>query len=148
MKKVMNSKVAAQKWLWWSDNGKIFNNNKSGEFWWRFPVGGGSTNSPELLLKNFAIIRPPQPLLGHCLWFHNFFHVAFFAWAAPFFTVWLFLYRLLLTRIKCLFSPSNDCNHNSMMTKIVKHYPFHPVLLGPFLASFMICTVLPDAARN
>jgi len=24
MKKVMKSKVAAQKWLWWSDNGKIF----------------------------------------------------------------------------------------------------------------------------
>ena len=48
----------------------------------------------------------------------------------------------------CLFSPSNDCNHNSMMTKIVKHYPFHPVLLGSFLASFMICTVLSDAARK
>ena len=25
-------KVVAQKWLWWSDNGKIFNNNNSGEF--------------------------------------------------------------------------------------------------------------------
>ena len=32
MKKVVKSKVAAQKWLWWSDNGKIFNNNNSGEF--------------------------------------------------------------------------------------------------------------------
>jgi len=31
-KKVGKSKVAAQKWLWWSDNGKIFNNNNSGEF--------------------------------------------------------------------------------------------------------------------
>jgi len=32
MKKVVKSKVAAQKWLWWSDNGKIFNNNNSGKF--------------------------------------------------------------------------------------------------------------------
>ena len=32
MKKVVKSKVAAQKWLWWSDNGKFFNNNNSGEF--------------------------------------------------------------------------------------------------------------------
>ena len=32
MKKVVKSKVSAQKWLWWSDNGKIFNNNNSGEF--------------------------------------------------------------------------------------------------------------------
>ena len=24
MKKVVKSKVVAQKWLWWSDNGKIF----------------------------------------------------------------------------------------------------------------------------
>jgi len=27
MKKVVKSKVAAQKWLWWFDYGKIFNNN-------------------------------------------------------------------------------------------------------------------------
>jgi len=31
-KKVVKSKVAAQKWLWWSDNGKNFNNNNLGEF--------------------------------------------------------------------------------------------------------------------
>ena len=31
-KKVVKSKVAAQKWLWWCDNGKIFNKNNSGEF--------------------------------------------------------------------------------------------------------------------
>jgi len=31
--KVVKSKVATQKWLWWSDNGKISNNNNSGEFW-------------------------------------------------------------------------------------------------------------------
>ena len=36
--KSCESKVAAQKWLWWSDNGKNFNNNISGEFWtvWLF----------------------------------------------------------------------------------------------------------------
>jgi len=28
----MKSKVVAQKWLWWSDCGKIFNNNNSGKF--------------------------------------------------------------------------------------------------------------------
>jgi len=31
MKKVVKSKVVAQKWLWWSDNGKFFNNNNSGK---------------------------------------------------------------------------------------------------------------------
>ena len=42
MKKVVKSKVAAQKLLRQSDNGKIFNNNNSGEFWpftvWLFCV--------------------------------------------------------------------------------------------------------------
>ena len=64
MKKVVKSKVAAQKWLWWSDNGKIFNNNNSGEF---DPTGNHHQNSPELFIKNFAIIRPPQPLLDRHL---------------------------------------------------------------------------------
>ena len=32
MKKVVKSNMAAQKWLWWSDNDKIFNKNNSGEF--------------------------------------------------------------------------------------------------------------------
>ena len=32
MKKVVKSKVSTQKWRWWSDNGKIFNNNNSGKF--------------------------------------------------------------------------------------------------------------------
>jgi len=36
MKKVVKSKVAAKKWLWWSDNGKIFNNNNSGVGGYRF----------------------------------------------------------------------------------------------------------------
>ena len=30
-----------------------------------------------IVIKNFAIIRLPQPLLGRHLWFHNFFHAAF-----------------------------------------------------------------------
>ena len=33
MRKVVKSKVAAQKWLWWSVNGKIFNSNNSGKSW-------------------------------------------------------------------------------------------------------------------
>ena len=68
MKKVVKLKVAAQKWLWWSDNVKNFNNKILGEFWCRFPVGGGKINSPELFLfKNFAIIRPSQPRQGRDL---------------------------------------------------------------------------------
>ena len=31
MKKVLKVKEVTQKWLWWSDNGRIFNNNNSGE---------------------------------------------------------------------------------------------------------------------
>ena len=68
MKKVVKSKVVAQKWLWWSDNGKNFNNNISGEFWCQFPVGGGNTNLPEMLLLKFL------PLSDH----HSHF------WAATF----------------------------------------------------------------
>jgi len=48
--KVVKSKVAAQKWLWWSDNGKNF---ISGEFWCRFPVGGGNKNLPEMFSLKF-----------------------------------------------------------------------------------------------
>ena len=42
--KVVKSKLTAQKWLWWSDNGKIFNSNNLSEFWCRFSVGEGKTN--------------------------------------------------------------------------------------------------------
>jgi len=87
MKKVVKSKVAAsQKWLWWSDNGKIFNNNNSGEFWCQFPVGGGNTNWPELLLK----ILPLSDHHSH-FWaaatfdFTTFFHAAFFCMGHTFF---------------------------------------------------------------
>jgi len=85
-KKVVKSKVAAQKWLWWSDNGKTFNSNNSGEFWCRFPVGGGNTNSPKLLLLK---ILPLSDHHSH-FWaatfdFTTFFMLPFFAWATPFF---------------------------------------------------------------
>jgi len=52
MKKVVKSKVVAQKWLWWSDNGKIFNSNNSGEFVLPHPTGNQHQNSTELLLLN------------------------------------------------------------------------------------------------
>jgi len=78
MKKVVKSKVAAQNWLWWSDNGKIFSSNNSGKFVLPPPTGNRHQNLLELLLlKNFAIIRPPQPLLGRHLLFHNFFMLLF-----------------------------------------------------------------------
>ena len=76
---------AAWKKLWWrprsgcGDKGKIFNNNNSGKF--VLPIHKFTW---VIVIKNFAIIRPPQSLLGHHLWFHNFFHAAFFVWAAPF----------------------------------------------------------------
>jgi len=100
--KVVKSKVAAQKWLWWSDNGKNFNNknfnnNISGEFWCRFPVGGVNTNLPEMLLLKFL------PLSDHRshFWattfdFTTFFMLPFLHGPHLFFTVWLFLCRLSL----------------------------------------------------
>jgi len=44
MKKVVKSKVAAQKWLWWSDNGIFFNNNNSGKFVLPPPTGNWHQN--------------------------------------------------------------------------------------------------------
>jgi len=52
MKKVVKLKVAAQKWLWWSDNGENFNSNKSGEFVLPPPTGNQHQTLPELLLLN------------------------------------------------------------------------------------------------
>jgi len=93
MKKVVKSNVVAQKWLWWSNDGKIFNNNNFSEFWCRFPVGGGSTNLPELLLLKILPLSdttdtsgPPRLILQH-------FSCCLFAWDAPIFTIWLFLCR-------------------------------------------------------
>ena len=45
--------MVAQKWLRWSDNGKIFNNNNSGEFV-LFPLTGNwHQNSPDFFLLKF-----------------------------------------------------------------------------------------------
>ena len=65
MKKVVELKVAAQKWLRWSDNGKIFNNNNSVL---PPPLGNQHNNSPESLLKIMPLSHHDmQPLLGHHL---------------------------------------------------------------------------------
>ena len=53
------------------------------------------------VIKTFAIILPSQPLLGCHLRFHNLFMLSFFAWAAPFFTAWLFLCRFLFFLDSC-----------------------------------------------
>ena len=37
-----------------------------------------------VIIKNFAIILASQPLLGHQLWFHNFFHAVFFCMGRTF----------------------------------------------------------------
>jgi len=50
MKKVVKSRVTSQKWLWWSDNGKTFNNNNSGKFELPLPTGNQHQDPPELLL--------------------------------------------------------------------------------------------------
>jgi len=82
MKKIVKSKVAAQKWLRWSDNGKIFNNKNSGEFVLPPPTRNWYQNSPELLLLKIF------PLSDH----HSHF------WAATFdfttFLCYLFLHGL------------------------------------------------------
>ena len=66
--------IVGQKWLWWSDNGKNFNNNISGEFWCRFPVGGGNTNFPEMLLLKFLPLSD-----HHChFWTTTFDFTTFF----------------------------------------------------------------------
>jgi len=76
MKKVVKSKMAAWKWLWWSDNGKIFNNYNSGNFVLPSPTRSQHQNSPELLLSKIL------PLSDH----HSHF------WAATFdFTTFVML---------------------------------------------------------
>ena len=84
--KVVKSKVVVQKWLWFSDNGKIFNNNNSGKFVLPPPTGNRHQNSPELLLLK---ILPLSDHHSH-FWattfdFTTFFMLLFFAWAALFF---------------------------------------------------------------
>jgi len=86
MKKVVKSKVA--------------------EFWCRFPVGGGNTNSPELLLLKFCHYQTttatsgPPPLISQpfscCIFLHGL-HL--------FFTVWLFCVGFTsLCNLTCIFA--------------------------------------------
>ena len=110
--KVVKSKMAAQKWPWWSDNGKIFNSNNSGEFWCRFPIGGGNTNSPELLLLKIL------PLSDH----HDHFWAATFDFTTflhvlHFFTVWLFLCRF---NYKSVFKDECTTEYKSNLVKLAK----------------------------
>jgi len=75
----VKSNVVAQKWLWWSDNSKIFNKNNSGEFVLPHPTGNQHQNSLELLLLKIL------PLSDH----HSHF------WATTFeFTTFFKLYFL------------------------------------------------------
>ena len=77
--KVVKSKVVAQKWLWWSDDGKNFNNKK---IVLPPPTGNRHQNSPELLLLK---ILPLSDHHSH-FWATTFdFATSFFAWATPFF---------------------------------------------------------------
>ena len=57
--KVVKSKIAAQKWLWWSDNGKIFDNGK-----FLLPI---QKCTSVIVIKIFSINRLPQLLLGRHL---------------------------------------------------------------------------------
>ena len=97
MKKVVKSKVAAQKWLWWFDNGKIFNSSNSGKFVLPSPTGNRHQNSPELLLLK---ILPLSDHHSH-FWaatfnFTAFFMLLFFSWAAPFLQFGCFCVDLLI----------------------------------------------------
>ena len=79
-------------------------------------------------IKNFFIVLPSQPFLGHHLGFHNFFHaVFFFAWAAPFFKAWLFLCRFynLYKSVFIIFHTQLNFTHSIypvMCTYTVKLY--------------------------
>jgi len=78
MKKVVKSKVVTQKWLWWSDNGKNFNNNISGKFVLPPPTGNRHQNSPEmLLLKILPLSDHHSHFWAATFDFITFFHAAF-----------------------------------------------------------------------
>jgi len=76
---------SAQKWLWWSDNGKNFNNNISGKFVLPPPTGNWYQNSPEMLLKFFPLSNHHSHFWAATFDFTTFFHATFFAWVTPFF---------------------------------------------------------------
>jgi len=85
MKKVVKSKVAAQKWLWWSDDGKNFN-NISGKFVLPLPTGNQHQNSPEmLLLKFFPLSDHHSHFWAATFDFTTFFMLPFFCMGRTFF---------------------------------------------------------------
>ena len=70
--KVVKSKVAAQKWLWWSDNGKNFNSNNSGKF--VLPPPTGNRHQDELLVLK---VLPLSDYHSH-IWAATFDFTTFF----------------------------------------------------------------------
>ena len=103
VKKVVKSKGAAKKWLWWCSN-----NNSLGEF-----CADSKLTWIVLLLKILPstytkeyylhLPIPSQPFLGHTLWFHSFFTLAILNRAALFFTARLFLSRFAFTASQYLY---------------------------------------------
>ena len=92
--KVVKSKVVVQKWLWFSDNGKIFNNNNSGKFVLPPPTGNRHQNSPEsLLLKILPLSKNHSHFWASTFDFTTFFMRPFLHGLHLFCTVWLFLCR-------------------------------------------------------
>jgi len=80
---------------WWSDNGKTFNNNNSGEFRCQFSVGGGNTNSPELLLLKFCHYQTTTATSGPPPLISQLFLCCFFCMGRMFFLQFgFFLCRL------------------------------------------------------
>ena len=59
-------------------------------------LGGGNTNLPELLLLNICHYPTITATSGPPPMISQLFHAVFFAWATPFFTVWLFLCRYII----------------------------------------------------
>jgi len=86
--KVVKSKVAAQKWLWWSDNGKNFNSNNSGKF--VLPPPTGNCHQDELLVLK---VLPLSDYHSH-IWAATFDFTTFFM--LPFCMGHTFFYSLVV----------------------------------------------------
>ena len=121
MKKVVQSKVVAQKWLWWSDNGKKFN-NISGKFVLPPPTGNRHQNSPEMLLLKFL----PLPDHHSHFWattfdFKAFFMLPFLHGLHLFFTVWLFLCSMVIRQMSKTVSLGINCSdHKTTLCTVSK----------------------------
>ena len=73
----------------------LMHSNNSGEFWCRFPVGIGNTLFAWIAaIKNLSLSDHHSHFWTVTFDLTTFFMLPIFAWAAPFFTVWLFLCRL------------------------------------------------------